>query len=528
MANSSATRYDLCSCSARELAQLIATGEATAQETVRAHIARIEQINLKLNAVVVKQYERAMHLAELADEQKAIGAPLGPLHGVPITIKESLDLAQTPSTFGVRRAKDSLASTDDIYVSRLTDAGAIVLGKTNVAQALMFSESENPIYGRSNNPWNINRTPGGSSGGEAAIIAAGGSPLGLGTDFGGSLRVPATFCGIASIKPTAGRAPDCGRFSIPLGQQAIVSQVGPMARTVDDIALGLALVTNDNKGVSAPLQPLGDYRTVDMNELRIAYFTDDGVFPASPACQRAVIEAADLLNTAGAKVHTWTPPDLLDIERLFLRILFADGLQWLKTLLVGQKPCPQLDEILFLAHRSKFSIYAISIILGVLGEHSLSKKIKNVSYRDTSNYWKTVEQLLDCRNHFMNALDDAVGGPIDIILCPAFALPALKHRSVGTIGGGGTYACLANVLGYPAGVVPVTKVCKGEEVGSSPSLGSFAKAVDAIQRGSAGLPVGVQIIARPWKEHHALAVMKKIETEARKQGTFPHTPTVLL
>jgi fatty acid amide hydrolase len=182
-----------------------------------------------------------------------------------------------------------------------------------------------------------------------------------------------------------------------------------------------------------------------------------------------------------------------------------------------------------MANRSKFSIHAISIILNALGQQSLSRKIKDLAYRDTYNYWKTVEQLMDYRASFASILDDAADGPFDLILCPAYALPALTHGSSADIGGaGGTYACLANVLGYPAGVVPMTKVCEGEEFGNSQSLGILAKAVERIQKGSIGLPVGVQIIARPWQEHHALAAMKVIETEARKQASFPHTPTDFL
>ncbi|MBF6591940.1 MAG: amidase, partial [Ktedonobacterales bacterium] len=218
----------LTALSARELAGRIARGEVTAVEAVEAHIARIEQVNPAINAVVVMRYERARAEARAADQARARDEALGPLHGVPITIKESLDLTGTPATFGIPTRARVLATADDLYVARMRAAGAIILGKTNVAQLLLYIESDNPVYGRTNNPWNAARAVGGSSGGQAALLAAGGSPLGLGTDIGGSLRYPATFCGIASIKPTAGRTPDQGRFSAHLGQRAIVSQVGPM------------------------------------------------------------------------------------------------------------------------------------------------------------------------------------------------------------------------------------------------------------------------------------------------------------
>jgi fatty acid amide hydrolase len=201
--------------SAGKLAALIARGEVSAVEAVEAHIQRIEQVNPKLNAVVVKRYDAARAEAHQADERRARGEPSLPLQGVPITIKEALDLEGTPSTFGSPSRANVLATQDDTYVARLRQAGAIILGKTNVAQILFYYESDNPLYGRTNNPWNLERTPGGSSGGEAAIIASGGAPLGLGTDIGGSLRVPATLCGIASIKPQA-VSPMPGATACPL------------------------------------------------------------------------------------------------------------------------------------------------------------------------------------------------------------------------------------------------------------------------------------------------------------------------
>ena len=229
----------LTTLSATELASLIASGDVSSVEAVEAHIARIEKVNPALNAVVFKHYEAARAEARQADEKRVRKEPLGPLHGVPLTVKESLDLRDSPSTFGLPSRAGSRATEDDIYVARLRRAGGIILGKTNASQVLFFVETDNPLYGRTNNPWNLERSPGGSSGGQAAIIAAGGSPLGLATDIGGSIRVPATSCGIAGFKPTASRTPDAGRYSSPIGQQAIVSQVGVLARTVSDIQLGL-------------------------------------------------------------------------------------------------------------------------------------------------------------------------------------------------------------------------------------------------------------------------------------------------
>lgn len=200
----------LIDLSAVQMADMVVRGDVSAAELVEAHIERIEQVNPALNAVVVRRYEQARAEAQETDKRRARGESLGPLGGVPITIKESIDVAGTPSTFGLPWRANTLAECDEAHVAQMKAAGAVILGKTNVAQQLLYAESDNPLYGRTNNPWNPERTAGGSSGGEGAIIAAGGSLLGLGTDIGGSVRFPAAFCGIASLETDGGAHPRPG------------------------------------------------------------------------------------------------------------------------------------------------------------------------------------------------------------------------------------------------------------------------------------------------------------------------------
>src|SRR5437773_7523723 len=257
---------DICTAGAATLVAKLARGEITASEAVEAHIARIERVNSRLNAVVVQRYDAARAEARAADERRARGEALPPLHGLPITIKECLDLEGTASTFGLSRLAANIATKDESHVARLRRVGAIVLGKTNAGQLLLMLETSNPVYGRTNNPWNPQRSSGGSSGGESAIIACGGSPLGVGTDLGGSCRVPAAFCGIAGFKPTKGRADDPGRYSVPPGERAVTSQIGLLARHVEDIALGLQTMLDDS-GAIAPPAPLRDFRAVDLRTL---------------------------------------------------------------------------------------------------------------------------------------------------------------------------------------------------------------------------------------------------------------------
>lgn len=316
------TTANITRIGAGELAALIATGGVSAREAAAAHIAAIETVNPHINAVVGRRYAAALLEADAIDAQRKYGAKLPPLAGVPVTIKEALDVEGLPSTSGFAAYAATVAQSDDAAVARIKAAGAIVLAKTNVAQGLIFIESDNPVYGRTSNPWDARRSCGGSSGGEGAIIAAGASPLGLGTDIGGSVRVPAVWCGIASLKPTVGRVPDTQRLSVPVAA-AIQSQIGPMARYVADVGLGLAAI-NDSRIA------LGDWRAVEVSNLRIGVYEEDGLFAPSPAVRRAVNEAGAMLRDAGAQVVPWRTPEPALANEIFYGVLSADGMAGLK------------------------------------------------------------------------------------------------------------------------------------------------------------------------------------------------------
>lgn len=515
----------LTSLSATELAAMIARRAVSSVEAVEAHIERIERVNPKLNAVVVKRYEAALAEARQADERLARGEPVGPLHGVPITIKETLDLVDTPSTFGLQSRASIPATQDDVYVERIRKAGAIILGKTNVAQLLLYIESDNPVYGRTNNPWNLDRSPGGSSGGQAAIIAAGGSPLGLGTDIGGSIRAPSTFSGIAGLKPTAGRTPDAGLYSVHIGERAIVSQVGVLARKVADVALGIEILNGGRNPDVEPPMPLGDPATVDISRLRVACYTDDGTFQVAPAVRRAVLEAADILKDRGAQVTAWSPPNVGHAVDLFYGLLTADGGRSVNHTLGRDKRDPRIATIALFAQRSRLTLSIIGSLLKGVGQPSLAGLLRNFGHRDTLHYWQLVEEQMAYQQQFMHALDHDDGGPFDLILCPACALPAFTHGSSRDLGLAGGYTALYNVLGYPTGIVPLTRVRSEEEVGrTTTSRDMVEKAARKVELGSAGLPVGVQVVARPWREHVALAAMYAIEQAASVRPDYPTTP----
>jgi fatty acid amide hydrolase len=515
---------ELWKLSASELAARIANGDCSALEAVEAHIARIEAVNVALNAVVVERYDAARAEARDADKARADGRALGRLHGVPITVKESLDVAGMPSTYGLRSRAHVLATTDEPYVARLRAAGAIVLGKTNLSQLMIFIESDNPLFGRTNNPWNLKRSPGGSSGGQAAIVAAGGSPFGLATDIGGSIRVPATFCGIAGMKPTMGRLPEFSSLRVFAGQTAIASQVGVLAREVSDVVLALECINGGRNPAGDPPRPLGDPYTLDVTSLRVGYYLRAGSFEPAPAVARAVEEAAGLMHQLGARIVPFAPPLPDRAEDLLHGILSADGAKGAIAALGRDKRDRRVAELVDLASKSQGSINNILTLLRLTGQRNFGRLVKNYGFRDTAHYWKLVEEQAGYQRRFMDALDSAEGGPIDVLLGPACALPALPHGESRNLATAGAYAVLYNVLGYPAGVVPFTRVGNDEEIGRKRSADRMERAAYKTEAGSAGLPVGVQVVARPWREHVALAVMLAIEAVVRNRPDFPRTP----
>lgn len=504
---------------AHELVRLIAKGEASAAEAVAAHIARIEAVNPSLNAVVAQRFEQARAEAAAADARRARGEPLGSLHGLPVTIKDSIDVAGLPSTFGIGHRAAHRAGRDEVHVARLRAQGAIVLGKTNVSQCLIYVEADNPLYGRTNNPWNAARTCGGSSGGEGAIIAAGGSPLGLGTDIGGSVRYPATFCGIASLKPTSGRMDDLGECSVPLGQRAIPSQVGVLAREAADVALGYAVAA-----AGGPV-PMGDPARVDIGALRVGWYADDGSFAPCPAVARAVQAAAGALRSGGAAVHEWTPPDAAESLRLLTGILLADGGLWLKQVIGSSPRAPQVKQLLLAAGLPPALLGTVAALLRALGQPRMAEGLGGFGPRTARRYWALVEAQQHYRERVARHLDQAPGGPFDVILAPVCALPAFTHGASRELLTAGAYTTLYNVLGWPAGVVPFTRVRQDEETARPPGSADLIDRLAAkVELGSAGLPIGVQVIARPWQEHVVLAVMQTLQDFARTSPDYPATP----
>ncbi len=516
--------------SAVEIVDKIKSGELSAVDVVEAHIRRIEEVNSKINAVVIPLFDDARAQAKKADERQSAGEDLGPLHGVPVTIKEQYMVSGTQTTLGAVNKIGNVYNTEGPLVTKLREAGAIILGKTNIIQTLAGVESDNRVYGRSNNPWNLNRTPGGSSGGESAIIAAGGSVIGLAGDFGGSTRIPAHFCGLHGLKPTAGRLTndDFSHGLLGYGQEVFIPQPGPIARSVADLELVMKLFAETSMKVTTdmvPPVPWPDPSKIDVEDLHIGYYTGNGYFPVSPAIRRAVEESVEALKTMGATVDLFTPPDPAEAVRIFLGSVSSGGGKDFKNLLGTEKPIPQMEGMIKSLSAPSFILPIIQRIMAMRGQHNMAYQIKCMGPRSTEKYWELVEARTDFRVHFHQLMDE---GGFDAIVCPPASLPALTHgTSQYLYPPAFTDALMYNVLGAPAGVVAVTRVKPGEESDRTVGRDMAEIVARSVERGSEGLPVGVQVVSRHWREDIVLAVMRAIEEISRQKPDYPRTPVAI-
>ena len=301
--------------SAVEQLDLLCSGQISIPELAEAHIRQIERLNPQLNAFADFDAERVRTEARRLEAVKSGG---GPLHGLPVTVKSSIATAGYRCEIGSLLHKGDIPTEDAVVVARLRAAGALILGTTNCPEFLMAYETANLLHGRTNNPWDLARSPGGSSGGESAAIAAGMSAGGLGSDSGGSVRVPAHFTGICSLKPTPGRIPGRGHLPPCVGPFSTLGAIGPMARTIADVALFFRTLSGQD-----PLDPVSPpiaYRARSLDELRshrIGFFEDDGLVPVTPETRAAVNAAAASLRDTGFHVEHFRPRTLEPLRKLW-------------------------------------------------------------------------------------------------------------------------------------------------------------------------------------------------------------------
>ncbi len=437
----------------------------TVTEVIEAHLQQIESVNRTINAVVQINAEDALQKSKAASEAIATKQPTSPLHGLPFTVKNACHVQGFSPDKGCSGLVGRRSESDATVVRRLKEAGAIVLGLTNTPELTLGYETDNLVYGRTLNPHDLTRTPGGSSGGEAAIIAAFGSPLGIASDGGGSIRLPAHYTGIVGMRATQGLIPFTG--NIPIDGAGLFSQFvsfGPMARTVEDIKLVLPIIAGpDGRDPHAVPVPLGNPDSVDISSLKVLFYTNDGISKPTASIREAIENLAYQLSPFVKEVREERPVALESIYDLLTESIFLGGDEgfWLTDILdylAVKQPSPLLLEFLALAKQCRFSVT------------ELRKR------------WVAFD------HYRMDML--AFMAKADVLLCPVAATPAKLHGSSYNEIKDVSYVMAHTLTGWPALVVPI---------GTSEE----------------GLPIGVQILANPWRDDVVLAVGEFIEKMLR-------------
>ena len=408
--------------SACRIAEEIRAGRVSAREAVDACLARIEAVNPAINAVVQLVAGRAREEADALDRLAARGQFRGPLHGVPITIKDSLDTEGIVSTGGTLGRREFIPEADAPVVARLRAAGAVLMGKTNTPELTLSGETNNLIYGRTRNPFDLKRSPGGSSGGSAAILACGGAALELGSDTGGSIREPAHLCGVAGIKPTSGRTPRSGHIvDYTGGVLDSLTQVGPMARYVEDLTLALPLICGpDGRDPAVVPVPMRDPAAVDVSTLRVAWYADNGIVSAADDIQRVVTATVHRLSHRGINVSEKLVPGTRELSDLNCELREAVDAGLILRLLERygtDRHGPDLDG--YLTEE------------GLAGANRLDPAL--------------MERIDRARSRAL-----ALFGEFDAILCPPSHALARPHRaSHGDSFDHWSYVTIYNLLGWP-------------------------------------------------------------------------------
>lgn len=445
---------DLLYTSATRLAAMIRDKKVSSVEVVTTYLKRIEAVNPKLNAVVTLCGERAMEEARIADEMLAAGKTHGALHGVPCTIKDSLETLGMRSTGGTTGRSEFVPSRDASVVARLRAAGAIVMGKSNTPELTLSGMTTNLIFGKTHNPYKLGYQPGGSTGGGASIIAAGGSPFDIGTDFGGSIRGPAHFCGITGMKPTTGLVPRTGHIVDYGGYFDAFQVVGPLARWVEDLELITPIIAGpDYLDAAIVPMPWSAPAAVDLKKLKLVYYLNNGsAKPLTPETEAAVMKVVGLFKSLGVSVTENCPKELIkESNDVRNAISTADGREWVKRML------------------KKYNTTVVSPVIS----------LKDDPRADTPEFTRLAEALDANRSKFLGWFE-----PYDLLICPVNREPAQPWpqdpKTLPPEPGNYGYTTTYNNTGWPGAVV---------RAGGSKD----------------GLPIGVQLIAKPFREDLALA-----------------------
>lgn len=599
-------RDSILSASVVELQDLISSGRCTAVQILSVYAARAHSVGWALGGVTDEVYDEALRAAAESDGRRARGEPARLLEGIPVSVKEHIHQKGTRLTCGLTcRAGNPPSTEDALVVAGLRAVGAVPFVRSNVPQLLMLPESTNRVYGTALNPWDASRTSGGSSGGEGTLIASRASVCGVGTDIGGSVRIPASFCGIAAFKPTPGRVSGRGIVAPRLGdldgQNTVLPTAGPMGRCTDDLALmmrawlrdglfsrdpsiprqpfdcgvyyagaapgvatsptaaaallharrssaaaaagastgagagaapaapaagvdaGVAAFTPEARDAAETLLAAGPLRAVtgaSVRRLRIGVMLDDGFFTPCAASARAVRETAAALTAAGHDVVTWSlrgdgGVDTRAAALSYYAVMGADGaMRFFREALEGEPLIPLYQKLYTLSRLPGWVRSIVAWGLRLAGKPRMADLLSAVAPKSAYELMALNAECARTKGQVAAAMR---GAGIDLILCPAVGLPALPHGMSADLTPACSWCFLWNYLGMPSGVVPAARVREDEQIYTSPATeqDDFSAAAAVAMRGSAGLPVGVQLVGLPNSDELVMRGMAEAEAALR-------------
>jgi Asp-tRNA(Asn)/Glu-tRNA(Gln) amidotransferase A subunit family amidase len=510
---------------ADELVTLQKHGAVTAVELLRVFVSLALKAHYKTNCLTWIDVDRAAKAAAALDETRRAGGVVKPLHGLPISFKDNIAVRNTDTTLGMTSRVFKPEPVDAVCVEILEGAGAIVFAKTNIPQTLMSFESINSVYGRCTNPHNPDFACGGSSGGEGALVASGGSVFGIGTDIGGSIRIPALFCGCVGFKPSQWRVPSTGiRGSMP-GQEAVPSVAGPVARHVADLVTSMRVLLDGANGrdgnvLAVPFRDDLYEKARTQKGIVFGYYDDDGFIAACPASARAVRLAVSALEHAGHRCVRFTPGGLgLETVGTYYRLLSADGGKTVSAFLGNEPLIPHIRVLLNMASLPNWAKRAVAwFIENVLRDKALATIFRSVRESSTQEYWQLHFKRQTLRADAVRAMKEA---GVDCVLCPGFATPAVPHFASAKCSWGCMYTALLNLLDVPTAALPVTTVDPALDAWTGPLRHPIAEGrvrgmFDAQK--AAGLPVGVQLYGPRFSDEAVLGYAKVLEEALQRRS----------
>ncbi|XP_058159620.1 fatty-acid amide hydrolase 1 isoform X2 [Dasypus novemcinctus] len=464
-----------------QLAQKLRRGELSPEAALFTYVGKAWEVNKWTNCVT-------SYLADCETQLSQIlaGPKQGLLYGVPVSLKECFSYKGQNSTLGLSLNEGIPAECDSVIVQVLKLQGAVPFVHTNIPQSMFSYDCSNPLFGQTINPWRSWKSPGGSSGGEGALIGAGGSLLGLGTDIGGSIRFPSAFCGICGLKPTSNRLSKSGLKSCIQGQETVKVSVGPMARDVESLALCLrALLSEDMFHLDPTVPPLPFREEVytSSQPLRVGYYETDNYTRPTPAMTRALLETKQCLEAAGHTLVPFLPSDIpraLDI--LSIGGLFSDGGQSFLQNFKGDFVDPCLGDMVLILKLPRWLKGLLAFLLKPLFPR-LSSFLSSLRSRSAGKLWELQHEIELYRNAVIaqwRALD------LDVLLTPMLS-PAMDLNAPGRATGAVSYTMLYNCLDFPAGVVPVTTVTAEDEAQLEHYKGYFGDFWDKVLHKKTGL-----------------------------------------